>query len=86
MAMQFSGHWRSLEFSPISEIGGRWFKSNMPDSSVLATVPSLNKTCSNSGCGPAWSGRLFWKQEIGGSNPLSPTYSPVAQLVEATAC
>jgi hypothetical protein len=45
-----------------------------------------------SGCSVAWLARLLWEQEVGGSNPLTPTIIPVhifragiAQLARASA-
>jgi hypothetical protein len=28
------------------------------------------------GCSAAWSARLLWEQDVGGSNPLTPTHQP----------
>jgi hypothetical protein len=35
---------------------------------------------SGSGCGAVWLARLLWEQEVGGSNPLTPTISLTAGL------
>ena len=45
------------------------------------TFPRVNETKS-SGCSAARLAHLLWEQRVPGSNPGTPTYAEIAQLVE----
>lgn len=49
---------------------------------VVGSIPALGSITE---CSSVWPERLLWEQNVGGSNPSTPTiFGPLAQLVRAS--